>query len=270
MTGANMKNVQRTMLIVGLLMTYFMITPAHAIIQLLGDMTYEYQTHAGKVIHGQLQIHNPDSKTATVQLLKQDADTKRKNQPHPRSNLQWIQLSQEQLTIEPYTTASVAYQIHTPYGATPGTHWSKILIDPVSQNGHDRPDNGDGTYTVGVMQKIRYAVNMFTHIGQGNVQLEFQNPKIAHNGRERIFSFDVMNNGTAHSQPKVSMEVFSNDGRRIASLKGNQRGLLPNYNKVFEIPLTNIPSNRYKALLVAIDQKTGKTFGTDINLTINP
>lgn len=243
--------------------------PAHAIVQLLGDLTYEYQVSQGQVINGQLQIYNPDATQATIQVVKKDADTRKQNRHHSRSNLRWMTLSQEMLTIAPRSTVNVSYRIQIPRGVAQGTHWSKLFIEPVSQNQTNRI-NEAGTYTVGIKQKVRYSVNIMTHVGEGRAQLTFQSPKIMKKQSQRFFQFDIHNQGSQHSLPEVSIDIFTQQGQRVRSIHGNQRGLFPGYSKTFEISLQGIHPGQYKALLVATDQKTGRTFGTDINLTIKP
>ena len=66
------------------------------------------------------------------------------------------------------------------------------------------------------------------------------------------------------------MEIFRKSGQRLASLKGSQRGLFPQETKRFKVPVNSLRTGAYKVLITAEDPRSGRTFGSDLNLKILP
>jgi hypothetical protein len=68
----------------------------------------------------------------------------------------------------------------------------------------------------------------------------------------------------------MTLEVFSANGQAVASLKGESRGLFPGAKKRFVVDLSSLHPGTYKSLLAAEDKNSGKSFGADVALTVQP
>ena len=249
---------------------------AHAAITLMGDLSHEYTVTGGQQISGTLEIGNTSKTTAEVKLYQEDnAPPNGANSGHGRSNRSWVRLSTDHITLPPNGRQKVAYTVSVPAGVAAGSQWSMINIEPIRADSREAqvPNNqgGDGTLTVMINQKVRYAVAIITHSGNGAANLSFTAPQIARNAEgKRMLDTTLRNSGNRFARPAVTLEVFDVNGNPVASLKGSSVGMLPGMVKPVSVDVSSLKPGTYKSLLAAEDKTSGKSFGVDVGLTIQP
>lgn len=263
-----MKKIQVNLLLLFALFTSLFSLQADAALLLNGELSHEYSTQAGQQLSGRLELQNNGTEAIEVILTQEDSAPEGDTRPHPRSNRDWIQLAQDRVWLEPGSTQQIRYTIAVPAGLGEGTYWSGISVEPVQAETKTRPAPV-GQVRFGIKQKIRYTVSVLTHLGQGTGKIVFGKPLIrqAKDGSKQL-ALKLANQGLFHSRPTVALEVFDSRGQSMGSWQGNKRGLYPGASKTFEIALHNLPAGHYKALLVAEDSNSGRTYGVDMNLNL--
>lgn len=241
---------------------------AKAALLLNGELSHEYLAQAGQQLLGHLELQNNGTEPIEVLLTQEDSAPDGTAHAHERSNRSWINLAQEHVRLEPGITQQVSYTVAVPSGLREGTYWSGINVEPVQAETKTRPAPA-GQIRVGIKQKIRYTVSIMTHLGQGSGKIVFGKPLIrpAKDGSKQLV-LKLANHGLFHSRPTVALEVFDLRGQSLGTWQGNKRGLYPGASKTFEIALHNLKAGQYKALLVAEDSNSGRTYGADMNLNI--
>lgn len=241
---------------------------AEAALLLNGELSHEYSTQPGQQLSGRLELQNNGAEPIEVLLTQEDSAPDGAAHSHERSNLGWIQLAQERILLVPGSTQHISYTVAVPSGLKEGTYWSAINVEPMQAETKTQPAPA-GQVRFGIKQKVRYSVSVLTHLGQGSGKVVFGKPLIrqAKDG-SKILALKLANHGLFHSRPTVALEVFDQRGQAIGTWQGNKRGLCPGASKTFEIALNNLKAGHYKALLVAEDSNSGRTYGADINLDI--
>lgn len=265
-----MKTMKSTNLILlpALLLAILLSARAEAALLLNGELTHEYTTAPGQQLSGMVEVQNNGAQAIELLVTQADSAPDGSTSHHPRSNRSWVYLTQDRLLLQPGTTEQISYTIAVPAGKGSGTYWSGINIEPVTAESQTPPAQ-PGQVTVGVKQKVRYSVSLLTHIGQGAGKVVFGKPTLQNTqGGDKLLQLNLANQGIFHSRPELSMEVFDQNGRTLGTWHGNKRGLFPGVSKTFEIPLHNLAPGQYKALLMAEDANSGRTFGADMQLNI--
>src|SRR5687767_9282407 len=181
-----------------LFMVLVTVQSASGQITVTGALIVERAAAAGETYQGAITIRNTSNtaQTATLSLADYRFDASGSNAfdapgSHARSNTPWITLSQQAVSVPPQGTQVVSYTVTVPAGASPsagtyilgapggpppsaGTYWSVVLIE-----GEDRSAAPADPTTFTVTPKIRFAVQLVTHLGQtGECRLAFGNPLI--------------------------------------------------------------------------------------------
>jgi hypothetical protein len=248
---------------------------SEAAIILTGGLTHQHEVSGGQQITGVFDLRNNGRIATEIKLYQEDSAPNAGNRVHPRSNKAWIRLSADRLLLAPGASRKVSYTLRVPNGARQGTYWSLIHLEPVSKKSREsqakqKPNDGK-SFTVSVQKKIRYAVNIMTHIQGGRPNLTFSAPKIAKDKQgNKVFSMLVQNAGSRFSRPNISMEVFNSAGKPIKTLMADSRGLYPSAKRRYSVSLVSLAPGHYKALFVAEDNHSGKTFGADVKLEVKP
>jgi hypothetical protein len=251
------------------------VSLSEAAVILTGGLTHQHEVAGGQQITGMFHLRNNGRAPAEIKLYQEDSAPRAGNKAHSRSNKAWIRLSTDRLLLAPGASRKITYTLHVPKDARQGTYWSLIHLEPVSKKSREsqvkkKPNDGK-SFTVSVLKKIRYAVNIMAHIQGGRPNLVFSAPKIDNDPKgSKRFSMAIQNTGNRFSRPVISLEVFNSAGKAIRTLKGDSRGVYPSIKKRYTVKLTGLAPGQYKALFVAEDSHSGKTFGANVNLTVKP
>lgn len=276
-----MKQTFLTSMAVALPCLFF--NPVHAAVMLAGGLSHEYTVNPGGTVSGVLELRNTGNEPAEVKIYQEDikikADGSTEYTPgtgsHARSNANWIALGTDRVMLDPGASQAIPYTMSVPTSnKLQGSYWSTLMLEPVSNKSRESQlaQAPDEKVSLTIHQKVRYAVQVLTHVGnKGAANLTFAPPHVARNEQgQRVFSIDVTNTGTRHSRPNVWLEIFAANGASIGKFPSETKGLYAGEKEGFAMDLSSLQPGNYKALLAAEDNNSGQVFGTDINLTIQP
>lgn len=228
---------------------------ADAGVTLVGSMTHEKTAKPGEKIEGQLMLKNRDEdRSADVRIYQTNyfltadkGESYEKSANQLRSNEKWVALSQNYITVPPKALITVPYTVHVPADANlNGTYWSLIMVEPVDES--SRP-KGKG---FGLMFKIRYAVQLITHVGtSATYDLKVVKNTVTENEEKKVFEFDLMNEGTRAVGPKVTMDVYGKDGKPAGHFEGERRRLYPGCSMRYVFNIASLDKGSYRALILA-------------------
>jgi hypothetical protein len=250
-------------LIVGLVTA----TSASAQIAVTGALREERTAAPGEKYQGAITIRNASNtpQTATLSLADYRFDASGSNSFDPagsqgRSNAGWIALSQRTVSVPPQGTQVVSYTVTVPAGATSplGSYWSAVLVET-----EDRSAPIDPTQFT-VTPKLRYAVQLVTHVGQsGECQLAFSNPRI----QSGTVTVDVTGEGTRACRPNLKLEVYNSDGalQHTATIRGSYLYPTTSVRQAFD--LAKLTPGAYSFLVLA-DVGADKLQGGRFQVTV--
>lgn len=243
----------------------------------------------GEVYRDAITIHNSSKTIQAVSLsladYRFDASGATEFDPpstQPRSNVAWIALSQNTVSVLPHGDLAVSYSVKVPE-TTPlplGTYWSVVLVQ--AARSEPMPESG-----FAVVPTLRYAIQVATHVGRsGEARLAFGEPHLVRTGltvavnpaarvrdeswalgSDSLLAVDITDNGTRACRPAVRVEIYQPDGR-LAHSATAQRGLLypgSSIRQVFQLP--PLAPGDYVVLLLA-DVGTDKVQGTKFQLHV--
>ena len=247
---------------------------ARAQISVLSSTVEEKEAAKGETYTGRIVISNPTTTPQSVRIFKTDysfkaAGTTAYEDPGttPRSNAPWVTPQTERVVVPPRSEVTVPYTVVVPGSdSLRGTYWSAIMVEGAESAPTSTTGRG-GQAQVGIGTVIRYAIQVATHIGTtGTRTVKFEN---AASGRtatgEATLGMDVITTGDRAVRPKLSVEVYDEQGTLKA--KGNQeRGLVypgSSFRQTFDFG--KLPAGTYKAVVFA-DTGDEKVFATQFTI----
>jgi hypothetical protein len=206
-------------------------------ITVTGALLVERNVAPGETYQGEILLRNTTNTEQTATLTLADyrftasgANSFDRPGVNARSNTPWISLSQQTVSLPPLGSQSVSYTVSvptaTPGSAAPGagetgtpepfagSYWSVVLVE-----GEDRRTAPASSPAFTVSPKVRFAVQVVTHVGQGGeCRLAFDNPRVQ-TGKVLI---DVSALGTRACRPSLKLEVYDASGaiKHTATVRG--------------------------------------------------
>mgnify|MGYP004517520471 CR=1 FL=1 len=242
-------------------------------IVILNGLSHSYNVENGKVYKGKIAIENTGNKPQNVKLFLQDfsytADgTIKYAVPYTndRTNVGWIKINTNLVTLKAKQKTEVFYEITVPHTiSNPGSYWSVIMVEPVEEI---RPDhNGHG---VNITSIVRYAIQVITDYDSENAkpELTFESIKIEKKDGIRTANIAVINKGNLYCKPKVSLEIYNRQAdEKAGTFTSLEMGLLPYTSKTFPINISNLPPEKYNAVVMATDENEN-AFALNVELEV--
>ncbi|MBL7814147.1 MAG: DUF3324 domain-containing protein [Saprospiraceae bacterium] len=244
-------------------------TKTIAAVMVLNGLTHVHNSVAGGIINGKIVVKNESAKETRILIYKQDlvsncgksieyTDVNK----HNRSLGKWLQTNIDEKILQPREEYTVSYSINLPKEEVEkGTYWSVLMIegaDPVKE------ENNNGMQ---VNSKVRYAVQVIADIeGFESPKLSFED--VQFDAKEgKTVKIRLKNEGLFSAKTKVSLEVFSTNGKKIKTLEAVGKRIYPNQCNNFEIELKDLPSGQYECIVVADNGKD--LFGSNMTLEVN-
>lgn len=246
---------------------------AAASINVSGSLTHEKVAAIGANYNGSILIENTGKVTCAVRIYQTDylyyangSNIYGIPGEIPSSNAKWITLGANWITIPANEEGVVNYQVQVPNNSRlRGTYWSMIMVEVAD----DQPlvrNKGQGA--VALQTKLRYGVQIITHIGNtGTRQIKFLDRKIINDGGQRFLQLDIENSGERALLPSVSLQLFDKGGRLIGNFYGKKARIFPTCSIRQRINLPSIPKGNYKALVI-VDNEDQYVFGANYDLAI--
>ncbi|KMQ65980.1 hypothetical protein ACM39_16315 [Chryseobacterium sp. FH2] len=242
-------------------------------IVILNGLTHNYKVENGKVYKGKITIENTDNKPQNIKIFLQDFTYQADGSIHyttPQTNIKtnanWIRLNTNLITLKAKEKTEVYYEITVPEQIKEsGSYWSVIIVEPVEEIKPN--ENKEG---VNITSVVRYAIQVITDYDAENAKpnLKFESVKIDKENGKQILKIAIANNGNLYCKPTASIEIYSRkNGQKIGSFTSHAMGVLPQTSKSFQIDISKIPPDKYKAVIIATDEDEN-AFALNVELEV--
>jgi|SRR5690554_87652 len=244
----------------------------YASIVITNGLTHSYRIEEGTIHQGVISIQNTAKTSQNIKLYQNDYRYSAQGVSHydepgqnPRSNLDWIKLHTNLITVDAGGKADVLYEITVPDDMEyAGSYWSVIMVEPMSPiKPSDEPAN------VQIKSIVRYSIQIITTNQQAAESLlKFADFDLSNKNETPVLDVDIANEGELYHITEASLTIFdSKTGKNMGVYNSNKMSLLPNNSKRFSISLEGITPGAYQAAVVAVTNDE-KAFGINIELEI--
>jgi hypothetical protein len=246
-----------------------------ASVLVMGELTREKALQPGESFEGTISLKNTGETSCRVNVYQTDylfyADGSNiygKPGTAVRSNTDWLSVAPNRLTIPPHQVASVYYTVQVPQiqklasaydefqvPESPdliGTYWSMVMVEPVPQTGPENIEDENRKAKMGIQTKIRYGIQMVTHIGDtGARKIKFSNKRLIKQEGRRFLQMDIENIGERWLSPALWVEIYDSHGVKAGRFESSKKRIYPGCTVRHKFDLTDVPKGKYKALVVA-------------------
>lgn len=253
-----------------IILTYILIVNSvWAGVAVLNGLAHEFIVTPGNTYKGTIELKNASDIAQVAMIYKANMTTQHTGETfysdsikNDRSNLDWIQLSNVNLTLDSEVSGSVEFEINVPNSPDLiGTYWSVIMIEPRDPIHVQEDESG-----YSIQSKIRYAIQIVCNIGEtGTTNLQFLNISQEHYQGKNYLEVDVKNTGETLIKPELSLELFDSEGSGLPIIKAEKQRIFPNSSKRYIVEIEGIKSGEYQGILIA-DCNTDDLFGVNVTL----
>jgi len=234
------------------------LAPMNAQVTVLTPTVVEQTATHGERYESSIVVRNSTTTTQVVTARIVDysfqADgTSRYDEPgsQARSNAAWLTLAARTIDVPPNQTVNLSYTVQVPTAsAVTGSYSSMVLITGQPKHQVDAAI-GHGRANAGIRSDLSYGIQVVTHLDGPAVARFGMDQLVASSSGDssQALAITVRNTGDRAQRPIVSLELYTEDGRLVASRK-SQRGLIypgSSVRQTFE--LSPVPKGAYRALL---------------------
>ena len=250
-------------------------TCGEAGVSVTGGLTHEKMVEISETYQGTILLKNNSDEPQEVKIYQTDYlffsdGTNIYGEPgkEVRSNADWISFSPARLIIPPQETGAVNYTIRIPDNKSLiGTYWSMIMVEGIGKDSPEASTAPEEDKTkISIRQVMRYGIQIITHIGDSGIRnLKILDQKFIKEKENYLFQLDIENVGERWLRPEVWAELYNQKGSFIGKFSGGVLRIFPGTSVRYRIGLNDIPSGKYKALLV-IDNGDEYVWGLQYNL----
>lgn len=244
-------------------------------VSVTGGLTHERIIEIGETYQGTVLVENNSDEPQEVKIYQTDYlffYNGRYIYGEPgkdvRSNADWISFSPARLIIPPQETAAINYTIRVPENKSLlGTYWSMIMVEGIGKDSPEASTAPEEDKTkISLRQVMRYGIQIITHIGDSGIRnLKILDQKFIKEKENYLFQLDIENVGERWLRPQVWAELYNQKGSFIGKFSGGVLRIYPGTSVRYRIGLNDIPSGKYKVLLV-IDNGDEYIWGLQYNL----
>ncbi len=236
----------------------------------------EQRTAAGQEYLTRIALHNPTTSPRVARLTRRDYNAQATGETdaaalgqQPRSNALWLHDVPATVTVPPGSTATVTVRVVVPNDSSlVGTYWSAIFVETVDESAPVlRPADATQRGTFGISMRVRYAVQVATHVGDAGVaKLDFAAVRsLVDSTGQPVLELDVLNPGERGLRPQMTVELYDAAGE-LVSRQQQQRGLLyPGDQLQQRFRFEGLSRGDYTALVLA-DAGGTEVFGVQLRL----
>lgn len=224
--------------------------PAAAAIVVLSTLAHEHTLAPGENFEGTIFLRNSGSETATARVSQTDytytadgANDYGTPGNAARSNARWLAPATTLVTIPAQQVVALHYRGKIPAGSSlQGSYWSIIMVENAAG-----PVDASGISTI-----TRYGIQVITHIGQtGARSVRFARRECQQDEKGAAVLLDLENDGQRLIFPRLWIELFDHEGKKIGRFGGDSVRLYPACSARYRVALPAIPAGTYQALLLA-------------------
>jgi hypothetical protein len=224
-------------------------------IVVLNGLTHTHTGIEGSVVVGKIKLRNDGQTDEKFISYQQDLifycgkeDNFSDSISHDRSMKKWLKTSVDERVLTPGEEYELSYTINIPKESIEkGTYWTVIMIEP------GEPVTTKQESGLKINTKVRYAVKVLLDVNLFEYpKLIFENivfKKIT--STSRMIEISLKNNGLFAVSTKLQIEIYDAKGVKLKTIDAKQRRVFPDKCSQFEIEVTDLPSGKYDAILVA-------------------
>lgn len=247
----------------------FFINTLWGSVAVLNGLAHEFNVTPGNIYKGQIELKNASEIAQVVNVYQTNMATMHTGETFysdslvsERSNMDWIQLSNLNITLESEKNGTIDFEIHVPNSSNlSGTYWSVIMIEPRDPIHVQQDESG-----YSIQSKVRYAIQIVCNIGEtGVTDLQFLNISQEDFQGKHYLEVNVQNTGEVLVKPTLSLELFDANGNNLPIIKAEKQRIFPNSSKRYIIEIEGIDPGVYQGILIA-DCNTDDLFGVNVTL----
>ena len=183
------------------------------------------------------------------------------------SNASWLEAASH-VRVPAGGTASVPVALEVPNGASPGTYWSLLVLEPEDASGAEEVEDGGGV-TTSITVKVRIGVSLITHVGEpSGGTLRFRDPALRDHGEnEASLSVTIDNPDAFLAEADVWLELYDGAGAVVRRVDAEAARIYPGaaLRRTFE--LGSLDAAGYQAVVIA-DAGDDRVYGVRYDLAL--
>lgn len=181
-----------------------------------------------------------------------------------RTNAKWIDLGSHREVINPGERRDIYLTIKVPEDQKlNGSYWSVLLIEP-SDPLQTLVESEHGFQ---LQVKVRYAYHIVTNVGPATPSLKVVKKGMENMNNKKYFAVDVENTGNLFLNPKMTIKLFSKQGKLEKTLETQSDRLYPGSSSRYLADGEGITQGQYTAFLL-LDNGDGRIFGDSFEIAI--
>ena len=269
------KNIKTILIQIFFVMLIIIPVNIFAGISIENDLSHLYEAKVEEKYSGIIIIRNSGDQVAKVRIYKKDYSFNsegKSNYLQPgtlkRSNANWVTIVPQVVTIPANGKVEINYIVKVPISLELiGSYWSMIMVEEIVDS--RLTDKNSDDVSVGIFITTRYGIQIVTNIGNtGERKLKFIKTDIEEKDNINYLIVDIENVGQLFLQTGIYAEFYNEDGEFIGKFSGeNKKRLYPDTSVRFKININDVPSGKYKLLIVA-DGGEESLFGSKYTITI--
>lgn len=178
---------------------------------------------------------------------------------HPKSNCSWIHLSQNSITLPPKSSGEFGITLSVPNNPDlEGTYWGVVFVEPVTEK-IVPPSQKNNTQTL--HQNVRYGIQLIVEIGKtGHYSVKVVKHEVVKEKEKNFLQFDVENQGSRYVSSKVSLDLFTKEGKKVKEMKLPNKLIYPACSARFSFDITGMDPGDYSSFFL-LDHSENAVFG---------
>jgi hypothetical protein len=242
-------------------LSFICVARVSAQVAVVSNTVEERAAAAGEQYNGSIVLRNTSDAAQSVEAYVTDYAFTANGQTSyavagtaARSSGLWIQLHPERLSLPPHGEGVITYTVNVPQrNDMRGTYWSMIMVQALVKAAENSSGlSGNDRARIGIKPVIRYGVQVVTHMtGAGSRDVAIEGAALVATGTNgRLLQFDVVNTGERAYRPKLTAELYGEDGKLAAHFE-TMRGLVyPGSSVRQAYALPQLPHGSYKAMVI--------------------
>jgi len=238
--------MRQSLLLAVSLFFFVSVASAQPGVKVYSELVRWHEVEAGQTKTAKIEVGNTTSEEIRVQLGTENYlfGIERKGTKHDHNRSLDIDHSPSVLRIPAKSRRELTYRVTLPDSAS-GSYWKMLTIMPASKS------LTDTTGTIQMKQRYRWGINVVATASGGNVDVQANRIQYD-NGK--LF-LDLENTGSISIRPRIELQAFSQDGKRVGTFKGTQHLLHPNTSLTTEIDVSELEVGKYSGVLIMDGRK---------------
>jgi hypothetical protein len=271
--------VNRTALVAALAASLAPANRLAAQVSVRGNTIRELRAQPGERYAGAFVVVNSSAEPQEVKLYQTDyfttadgTNTYGEAGSSPRSNARWVAIAPSTLVVPPQSSREVNYTVTIPADRPlTGTYWSMVMVEGLPRESAESrlPSALPRSVQTQVLTRIRYAVQIVTHVGaEIKPEAKFEAPRVRATAEgAKILQLDLRNTGLRSFLPAFALELYGQDGTRVKTISASREITYPGTSLRQQFDLGTLPPGTYRAL-VTMDAGSNAVFGAQYTLKL--